>query len=310
MFRKISLILIIATVCAVGYAQQTEKAPTELQQPKTFFEKLDGVIGTVSKVGGNTQYPSDTSYLGQLERMHQDNLRFNTEGYLGIEMTEVNKQNIAKYGLSTVRGVAVEKVVENSPAQQAGVQNGDVIVAINGEEVSSIRKMMRIISEIAPDHQAKLTVLRNAQELEFIATLGKRSMPQTGEVSISQFPIPNLPTSDGEVFLLRGNQNGMAFFESRRQIGIVALPISKQLASYFGVSEGKGLLINEVGENSAAAKAGLKAGDVIVELDGNRIANQLELTRALIAKKKGEVLLTIVRDKNRQTVRILPSTVK
>ena len=81
--------------------------------------------------------------MEQLEEMELFNHLNNNGAFLGIETVEVTKQNMAKFGLSTVRGVAVEKVVENSPAQQAGVQNGDVIVAINGEEVSSIRKMMR-----------------------------------------------------------------------------------------------------------------------------------------------------------------------
>ena len=67
---------------------------------------------------------------------------FDGEGsYLGIEMQEINKENFAKFGLRDVRGVAVAKVVENSPAAAAGIKEGDVIVRFNGEEIASSRKL-------------------------------------------------------------------------------------------------------------------------------------------------------------------------
>jgi membrane-associated protease RseP (regulator of RpoE activity) len=69
-------------------------------------------------------------------------------------------------------------------------------------------------------------------------------------------------------------------------------------------------LINSVAENSAAAKAGLKAGDVIVEVDGKAVAGNLDLTRAINEKKEGEITLTIIRNKNRQTVRLTPEKAK
>ncbi len=87
---------------------------------------------------------------------------FSDEGgsYLGVQMQEVSKENFAKFGLSAVRGVAVEKVLENSPAAQAGLQAGDVIVRFDGAEVTSVKKLTRLIGEVAPDHQTALTVLR------------------------------------------------------------------------------------------------------------------------------------------------------
>ncbi len=99
-------------------------------------------------------------------------------GYLGVQTADVTKDNFGKYGLSEVRGVAVEKVLENSPAAEAGLQNGDVIVRFNNEEITSVRKLTRLISEVAPDHQVRLTVLRNGRENELSATLGKRPTPK------------------------------------------------------------------------------------------------------------------------------------
>ena len=91
-----------------------------------------------------------------------------------------------------------------------------------------------------------------------------------------------------------------------RQIGVGVGSLGKQLGEYFGVADGKGVLINSVRENSPAAKAGLRAGDVIVEVDGKPVAGSMELTRAISEKKEGDVNLTIVRNKNRQTIRVTP----
>ena len=86
--------------------------------------------------------------------------------------------------------------------------------------------------------------------------------------------------------------------------------MTKQLAEYFGVADGKGLLISSVLKNSPAERAGLKAGDVIVDAEDQEIKTEIDLVRVLNQKSEGDVALTIVRDKNRQTVRVLPEDAK
>src|SRR5207249_3347044 len=89
-------------------------------------------------------------------------------GYLGVQAQEVTRENFAKFGLRDVRGVAVERVMEKSPAEAAGIQTGDVIVRFNGEEVTSVRKLTRLIGEVDPEHQAKVTVVRGSIDGEII----------------------------------------------------------------------------------------------------------------------------------------------
>lgn len=244
--------------------------------------------------------------------------------YLGVQMEEISKENYAKFGLAAVRGVGIEKIVENSPAANAGLQNGDVIVRFEGEEVTSVAKLSRLIAEVAPDHTVKITVLRGGSEREINVTLGKREFPGfgNGNFRFENMPLmPSMPTmpilpqmqnapqvmtlpqlGDGNVLIRRGGAN--------RQIGIGVTPLTKQLGDYFGAAEGKGLLINSVRENSPAAKAGIKAGDIIVEADGREVKNIADFIRAVNEKKEGDVSLTIIRDRNRQTVRVTPETSK
>ena len=248
--------------------------------------------------------------------------------FLGVELKEVTKENLAKYQLKEVRGVAVEKVVENSPATQAGLQDLDVIIRFNGEEVSSLRKLSRLLSETAPDHQAKITVLRDEKELELLAIMGKRPVPKfidSGLPGMSRFPsqspmpsilsVPSfgrfpLPNDSGDVFVMRGEGQEILLNSNSRQIGVVTSSLTKQLADFFGVADGKGVLVNSVLEDSPASRADLRAGDVIVEAEGKAIENQLDLSRTVAEKKEGEVILIVIRDKQRQNIKVTPENME
>ncbi|MEO6335011.1 MAG: PDZ domain-containing protein [Pyrinomonadaceae bacterium] len=243
-------------------------------------------------------------------------------GYLGVQTEDVTKDNFAKYALREVRGVAVEKVMEGSPAEKAGIRNGDVIVRFNNEEVSSMRKLTRLLSEVSPDHQAKLTVIRNGGEREIRATLGKRPTPKledgafgTNTPRLERFPFPpsaEMPALPPPMQTIPLNPGGSAEpfvfrMGSSRKIGVGVTTLTKQLSEHFGVISG--VMINEVRSGSPAAKAGLKAGDIIVEVEGEEVKGDIDLIHAIAEKKEGDVTVTIVRDRNRQTIPVTPEEV-
>ncbi len=231
-------------------------------------------------------------------------------GYLGVQTAEVSRDNFSRYGLSGVRGVAVDKVVEGSPAESAGVQSGDVIVRFNGEEVTSTTKLTRLISEVAPDHTARVTVFRNGAERELSITLGERptprfesggfTMPRTPEAPMVS-PVPRV-----EVPLPPGTPGAPTVwrFGGGRQLGIGIMALTEQLAEHYRV-EG-GIMVTNVRDESAAHKAGLRAGDIIVSLDGTEVKSDIELIRALQSKAEGDVSVTFVRNGARQTVNVTP----
>lgn len=245
--------------------------------------------------------------------------------FLGVRTEEVTRENASRYGVSgEPRGVGVREVVKGSPAEKAGLRDGDVILRFDSEQVSSVRKLTRLIEEAAPDHAARLTVLRSGSEQQLTATLTRR--PPLASVEGS--PLTLYGPGDGwqnlgerfgensEMWQLKGDELRERLEEmqrkspelfalgSSRRIGVSTSALGRQLADFFGVQHG--VLISSVEANSPAEKAGLKAGDVVTEADGRKVEDQDDLIRALGEKQEGEVTLTVVRDRNRRTVRVTP----
>jgi serine protease Do len=238
---------------------------------------------------------------------------FDGSNYLGILPEEINQSNMSKYGLSSARGVGISRVTEGSPAEKAGLKKGDVILQFDGEAVTSTRKLFRLIGEAAPEQTVRLTIIRNGAEQQVSATLGQREDASRAlgalapELRNRLFKpgtppaIPNVPFTAPAV-----PENFSFSFGNSRRVGITTTQLTKQLADYFGVSDGQGILITSVGENSPASKAGLRAGDVITEVNGERIANAGDFTRAISRKEDGEATLTVIRNKSRHTIKVMP----
>lgn len=194
------------------------------------------------------------------------------------------------------------------------MQVNDVIVRFNGNPVTSTRQLLRLVAEVAPDHQATLIVLRNGSEKDLTVTIGKREMPYSGNV----LTLENLPHSRGfsripmppNGALIPKPENGDGLFtyvfSSNRQIGVGVTPLTKQLGDYFAAAEGKGLLINNVSENSPSASAGLQAGDIITSVDGKEVNEIPDLIKVLNEQKEGVVTITFLRNKTQQTITVEP----
>ena len=229
-------------------------------------------------------------------------------GYLGITPENIDKGNMSQYGLGAPRGVGISSVSPNSPAERAGLKKGDVILQFDGEPVTSSRKLLRLIGEAAPEQSVRLTISRNNSEQQLTVTLGQRA--DTSRLLRAVTPDapgffrvepPNAPRAWGNVpetySLILGNN---------RRVGVTTTALTTQLAEFFGVSGRRGLLITSTSENSPAARAGLRAGDVITEVDGEKIEDSDDFIRAINRKEEGEVTLTIVRDKSQRTIKVTP----
>lgn len=270
--------------------------------------------------------------------------------FLGVHAEDVNKENMGHYGLREARGVGVTEVVKDSPAEKAGLRKDDVILRFEGDSVTSVRKLTRLVSEVAPDQNVRLAISRGGSEQEVAVTMGKRNN-SFGAMHKFEFPqgpdgfkglkeleglkhlgelkglenFKHLEELKGELKGLEGFKmmtppgnvwnwegqgpggDGMVFaFGNHRRIGVSTMQLTKQLADYFGVAEGTGVLVTAVTEDGPAAKAGVKAGDVITAVDGEKIDGAGDLTRTINKKKDGDVTITVIRKKDQKTITVTP----
>ena len=235
-------------------------------------------------------------------------------GFLGVYGEDINNENMSRYRLGQARGVGITQVVAGSPAEKAGLRKDDVILRIDSENVTSVRKLNRLVSEIAPDHSVRITISRNGAEQELTATIGKRKTPGM----VRDFAGPNAKVwkwegplfQPGDLFKNNGdlfNNGDLAFtLMNSRRIGVSTMQLTKQLAEYFGITNGRGVLVTAVSDDGPAAKAGVKAGDVITAIDGEEIDSPGDVSRVIGRKKEGDVTLTVIRNKSQQTIRVTP----
>src|SRR6266850_2524088 len=202
--------------------------------------------------------------------------------FLGVSVEDISKENMSRYGMREVRGVGVTQVIKDSPAEKAGLKKDDVILRFEGESVTSARKLTRLVSEASADQTVRLTISRGGSEQDFSATLAKHPGMQNvfggamrPDIFRGTTPFP-MKIDPGPMkmgpFQIGPGENGFMFAFGNRRIGVSTQPLTRQLADYFGVQDG-GLLITSVNDNSPAAKAGLKAGDVITAVDGEKVTS-------------------------------------
>ncbi len=227
--------------------------------------------------------------------------------FLGVGTEDISKENMVRYGMREVRGAGVTKVVKDSPAEKAGLKEGDVILRFDGESVTSARKLSRLVGESAPDQTVRIMINRGGAEQELSATLSQHSMKNLLGAAIKDDVLkgiekdwPHIQTGDGDFVFTYG---------ANRRIGVSTQTLTKQLADYFGAKDG-GLLITSVNENSPAARAGLKAGDVITAVDGEKVDSSGDIVRAINKKEAGEISLAILRDHNSRTINLTPEKSK
>jgi membrane-associated protease RseP (regulator of RpoE activity) len=264
------MLLVSVSIC------RSQEAPEPPEPPEAPDSELEGVLAQVGTIEGSA--------------------------HLGVTLKDVSTEKARELKLPGEYGALVVSVDEDSAAAKAGLQKGDVIVEFAGERVRSEAQLRRLIRETPAGRTVILQVIRDGQARSLNAKLQARSNQfyfQAPDVHIPQIEIrPDLVAPFGN--------HGFAFMAgSKPTLGISGEELTSQLASYFGVKQGRGVLVSEVVAGSPAAQAGLKAGDIIVAVDKKQVATVAELRKALELKSgedKRQLNLTVVRDRHEQTV--------
>jgi serine protease Do len=230
----------------------------------------------------------------------QDVFRLAGGGRLGVTVRDVNDDDVKTGGLGTARGVVIEQVNEESAAEQAGLKAGDIVVEFDGERIRSAQQFTRLVRETAPGRSVPAVVMRDGQKStltvqpressQSFSNLLKYDLPM--RVEIPRPPKPPVPP--------RGATPAPApfaySFRTGTTLGVTVSDMSDQLAEYFGAKYGA--LVTSVRDDSPAAKAGVKAGDVITAINGREVKVPGDVRRATERLDSGaEFTIDVLRDK-------------
>ena len=211
---------------------------------------------------------------------------------IGLQLSELES---ADAKAAPDGGVRVTVVTEGTPAARAGFQASDIVVEFDGERIRSARQFKRVVEETRPGREVKAVVLRQGARQTLTVT------PELGRAA-SAAPLPNLrvvPNAPRLAPFQSPNRTLRPFFEftpAGRRLGATVIDVGDQLGSYFGVKQG--VLITAVTADTPAARAGLKAGDVIVEVNGRPVSNVGDVNTAVTSVSgDGRVDLHVIRDK-------------
>ena len=251
------------------------------------------------------QENQDPGQIEVLPRVASDDLNIligdDGSGWLGVETHEVTADKAKELKLAAERGVVLGRIVPDSPAAKAGLKENDVVTEINGQRVEGAAQFRRMIHEIPAGRSIQLTVWRDGRTQAISATLGKSEerhhamkmvAPTPGTFAFRMPEIPEIPPMEWNGGMLAGGQP---------RLGIDAEDLSGQLGAFFGAPDGEGILVRDVNSGSPAEKAGVKAGDVITSLNGDRIRTVGDLREKLSAKRDDKdrtVKLGVLRNKS------------
>lgn len=228
-----------------------------------------------------------------------------SRSYLGVGVADVTSERVQALKLKDDRGVEVVQVDQDAPAGKAGLKEHDVIVGFNGTPVESQEQFKRLMRETPPGRTVSLDITRDGQAQNIKVQLADRKKLESTvwprEPQDFAFVVPPAPPVPAMPDFPRV-WNEQSFTRIRTSSGVTLESLTPQLGDYFGVKNGEGMLIRSVQKGSAAETAGLRAGDVIVKVGDQKIADNSDWREALRNGKNGKVSIVVVRDKKELTL--------
>lgn len=222
-----------------------------------------------------------------------------SRSYLGVDIQDVNADRVAALKLKEERGVEVTMVDQDAPAGKAGIKEHDVILDFNGTPVEGEEQLRRLIRETPPGRSVALGISRDGNPMKISVQLADRGKTAAEAMPPKVIRIPRV--QDIPKIEIPGYTVQVRTYSP--SLGIQTESLGQQLAEYFGVKEG--VLVSSVEKGSAAEKGGLKAGDVIIRADNEKLTDRADLARILRNHREGgKVTLGIVRDKREQTITV------
>ena len=200
----------------------------------------------------------------------QQKARIKNSGWIGVLIQDVNEKIAGKAKLENEEGAYVKEVVKNSPADSAGIQEGDVIIEYDGKELFDSAELVKLVQRNLPGTKVDLVVFRDGQKKTLHLIVGRKKVLKHQIFGA----IPEIPD--------------MHLFFRNDIFGMQLLTLNEQLGEYFNAPNNEGVLVEEVEHESNAEKAGFKAGDIIIRVGKKTVDAAEKVQRELHKYDEGD----------------------
>ncbi len=266
-----------------------------------------GVALVAGAMGAPPAAPAQSTQISQiLEKVDPLLLHSNSQGYLGVLVSDVDNDSASKLKLKEVRGALITLIDHDAPAGQIGLRVNDVVLELNGQRVEGAEQFGRMLKEIPAGRKINLTISRDGspQTVE-VQLVDRKTMEQDAWNKLGTRSDPNGGQAASKGFTGTGDVGTPGFhmpFGSSLNVGAMVEPLTSQMADYLGVPSG--VMVKQVARKSEAAAAGLKAFDVIVKVGNEAISTTADWDRALRSNEGKAVPVIILRERKQQTVNL------
>lgn len=226
--------------------------------------------------------------------------------FLGVGVREIDAERAKVLRLKDEYGVEITRVEDDSPASKAGLKVGDVVLEYNGQRVEGTEQFVRVVKETPTGRTVKLLVNRSGASMTLPATIAARKMKSIGP-AMSGMPMEGMhfEMPRMEEFTMPDIPKSMMSWRSA-VLGVEAESLGEsQLANYFGVKEG--VLVRSVMKGTAAERAGIRAGDVLLRVDDTKVATPRDVTSAIRSARsnsKQSFPVVLMREKKEVSVSV------
>jgi serine protease Do len=188
-------------------------------------------------------------------------------GWLGVAVQDITREIAENLQLKDIRGTLVGDVIKGEPAEKAGLQTGDIIIAIDGRTIQDTAELLRIVAAIPVGKKVTIVVLRSGQERRFEATIGERreTREQARQVQPSE------------------------------QLGMTVQEITPEMAVHFGLAEKTGVIVTQLRDGGPADEAGLRTQDIILQMNRVKITSMKDYLAEIAKGGPEEILLILVK---------------
>jgi serine protease Do len=201
-------------------------------------------------------------------------------GWLGVSIQPLSKELAKSFKRGDAGGALVSAVVEGSPAEKAGVKRGDVIVEFDGKRVAKSADLPRLVADVHVGNDVPMVVVREGSEVRLTAKIARLE--------------EEAPSKIAEI-------------EGKGKLGFSVQPLTPPVARELGLKAKEGVLVRDVVEGGRAYEAGIRAGDVIVEIDRQPVRNVEELRARVDKQAKGEPMVMLVNREGRTMYVAIPA---